>query len=116
MYSTVHHFVQNQILVSLPQKLLALHGDSLRLILNHAGIANTAINLMLPYPEETIVREQQKTFMLLGTRSQGLFSYDGVSLNPFKCEADAYLRKNSLYHGAVLLDGRYALATLGVAL
>ena len=106
------HFAQNQILVSVPEKLLALRQDSLHVILHHAEATNAAINLMLPYPEESAAPAPQNTRMLMGTRSEGLFLYDGVSLSPFHSEANAYLRENNLYHGAALPNGRYAFATL----
>jgi len=106
------HSVHGRIFFALPKELLGLRGDSLHLVLNHAETTTTAISLMLPYSEESALHEQQKTFMLIGTRSQGLFLYDGVSLRPFKSEAEDYLRENQLYRGALLPDGRYAFATL----
>jgi len=51
--------------------------------------------------------------ILIGTRTQGLFLYDGQTLHPFKTEADEFMRQNPLYlPGAVLNDGRLLLNTL----
>lgn len=106
------HSIQNQIFVSLPQKLFKLSGDSLHLIQEHKKVTNSTINLMLPYSEKTIIGKPKRPEMLVGTRYDGLFLFDGISLKPFKTEAETYLKKNALYHGAMLPDGRYALATL----
>ena len=48
----------------------------------------------------------------MGTRSDGFFLYDGISLHPFESGANAYLKKNGLFHGTLLTDGRYVFATL----
>ncbi len=106
------HAVHDQILAALPQKLFVLRGDSLHLLINHAGVTNATINLILPYPQEAGASAQEQPRLLLGTRSEGLFLYEGASLLRFECEANAYLQKNNIYHGALLPDGRYAFATL----
>jgi len=50
--------------------------------------------------------------LLLGTRDQGLFRYDGTTLEPFPTEANDHLREHLLYRGIALPDGRFAFATL----
>lgn len=91
--------------------LLELAGDSLRLARDGARFAGTRIHVMLPYAA---------TQILLGTREQGMFLYDGVSFQPFPTAPAAakFLRENLLSHGAVLPNNLFALATLrgGVAL
>ena len=64
--------------------------------------ASERIYVMLPYDEKT---------MLVGTRNDGFYLYDGVSFTPFKTELDA-LVKGSLYlPGVALPDGRFVLNT-----
>ncbi len=101
--------------------LLELAGDSLQLARGGARFANERIYVMLPYAEANI---------LIGTREQGLFLYDGASLQAFQTDpaTTAFLRENQLSHGAVLPDHNptgaaptdvaFALATLrgGVAI
>ncbi len=91
--------------------LLELAGDSLRLARSGVKFADERIYVMLPYAEAKI---------LIGTREQGLFLYDGASLQTFQTDpaTAAFLRENLLSHGAVLPDDTFALATLrgGVAI
>jgi len=85
--------------------LLELAGDSLRLAGGGARFADERIYVMLPYAEAKI---------LVGTREQGLFWYDGISFQTFQTDpaTAAFLRENQLSHGAVLPDDTFALATL----
>lgn len=83
--------------------LLRLQGDSLRLVPGGARFAEERVYAMLPYGEER---------MLVGTRTEGLFLYDGRAFTRFRTEADAFLQDNQLYQGAVLPDGSFALATM----
>jgi hypothetical protein len=46
--------------------------------------------------------------MLIGSRTQGLFIYDGKDFTPFKTEADSYLVNKSLYGGILLSNGNFA--------
>jgi signal transduction histidine kinase/ligand-binding sensor domain-containing protein len=82
--------------------LMQMAGDSLRLAPDGKKFADTRIYLMLPYDEKKI---------LIGTREQGLFLYDGASTKPFPTEADKFLNENQLYCGEVLSDGTFALGT-----
>ncbi len=86
--------------------LLRIQGDSLALAPGGAQFANERLYAMLPYDEDRA---------LVGSRTQGLFLYDGTTFQPFETEADAYLQQNDLYMpGAVLPDG-WLLNTLGGA-
>ncbi len=88
--------------------LMQMLGDSLQLLPGGERFAETRVYAMLPFAENKI---------LIGTREQGLFLYDGLAAAPFSTEADAFLAEHQLYHGAELADGTFALATLrgGVA-
>ena len=69
---------------------------------NGEKFANERIYTMLPYDKNRI---------LIGTRTQGLFLYDGKDFTPFKTEADPYIFNTSLYGGLVLSNGLFALNT-----
>ena len=60
-----------------------------------------------PYP--VILRFDQRR-LLLGSRTEGLFLYDGAVLTPFRTEVDALIR-GSLYRGLVMPDGNIVLTT-----
>ena len=51
--------------------------------------------------------------LLIGTRADGLFLYDGTTATPFPTEVDELFGEGRLYRGLVLRDGRFALATTG---
>jgi signal transduction histidine kinase len=50
--------------------------------------------------------------LLLGSRGIGFWLLDREGLHRFPTEADAYLKENALYGGAVLADGTLGLATI----
>lgn len=49
--------------------------------------------------------------LLVGTRENGFFIYDGLNRLPFTTEADDYIKKNKPCHGIRLSSGEFALAT-----
>jgi serine phosphatase RsbU (regulator of sigma subunit)/ligand-binding sensor domain-containing protein len=65
--------------------------------------AHDRIYVMLPAGDGAI---------LVGSRERGLFLVEGGAVRPFHTEADAYLAANQLYHGTLLADSTFALATL----
>jgi len=83
--------------------LLQMVEDSLQLAPDGEKFSEARIYFMLPYDEDNI---------LIGTREQGLFLYDGAAAKPFLTGIDAFLLENQIYHGAVLSNGHFALATL----
>ncbi len=85
--------------------LMQMVNDSLMLVPDGERFADERIYVMLPFDENRI---------LIGSRSRGLFVYDGRTFEPFETEADALLARYDLYlPGAVLTDGSFALGTLG---
>lgn len=86
-------------------------GDSLQLVPGGEMFAAERIMVMLPYSPGDGSRRQGDT-LLIGTPTNGLFLYDGSRFKPFPSAADALLRENFLYHGAVLPGGLFALGTL----
>jgi len=84
--------------------LMVLEGDSLKLVPGGERFALERIYSLLPYGDDR---------MLIGTRTQGLFLFDGSTFTPFHTEADGYIRDNQLYlPGAILNDGTFAFGTL----
>ncbi|QXD15865.1 histidine kinase [Rhodocaloribacter litoris] len=79
-------------------------GDALRPVPDGERFKEVRVYAMLPYEADRI---------LVATREAGLFLYDGQAFRPFATEADPFLEKYSVYHGAALPGGRFALATLG---
>lgn len=84
------------------QGLFRINGDVLEPAPDGEKL-RAVIFTLLPYDEDRV---------LIGIRSQGFWLYDGQIARPFATEVDQRLREDQLYHGAVLADGRFALATL----
>ena len=82
--------------------LCVLKNDSFYVVPNGEKFTQERIYAMLPYDKERI---------LIGTRTQGLFLYDGKDFTPFKTEADPYISNTSLYGGLVLSNGLFAINT-----
>ncbi|MEQ9423547.1 MAG: ATP-binding protein [Cyclobacteriaceae bacterium] len=92
--------------------LLKMQDDSLKLVPNGEKFASERIYVMLPINHSAESNNGKSEEILVGTRSKGLFIYDGQDFKPFKTEVDEYLLKNSLYlPGVVLSDNRLLLNT-----
>lgn len=86
--------------------LMTIRNDSLVLAYNGDFFSDKRTYAMLPYGKDTF---------LTATREKGSFllpAAEGSTIIPFPTQADAYLNQNQVYHGIVLEDGSYALATL----
>ncbi len=68
-----------------------------------------------PYP---VILPYDNGRLLMGTRDDGFFLYDGTTLTPFPTEVDAFIKSSQLYRGFPLPDGTIALTTTqaGVAI
>lgn len=86
--------------------LMKMVNDSLVLLPGGEQFANDRLQVMLPFDHDG------KNRILVGTFNRGLYLFDGISFSPFKCDADAFLRKNTLYKGKLLADGSYVFITL----
>lgn len=75
---------------------------------NFAGIEDVwKISMMVPFGGRS-------HSFLVGTKTRGLYLYDGDRVTPFPTEADDIITKQrSLLHGIVLSSGEFALATNG---
>ena len=58
-----------------------------------------------------VILRYDQSRLLIGTRGDGLFLYDGTSLTPFPTEFDSVLKSGLLYRGIRLRDGTFALTT-----
>lgn len=107
--------------------LVRMEGDSLRLVPGGELFGYIDLPVSLPFPgakqasdtssgefgdrTQNVNDDASRKLRLIVTYAQGLFVYDGVSFQPFKTEAEAFLQKNKVLCGAVLTDGNYALGT-----
>jgi len=87
--------------------LMELAGDTFRSLPGCERFRLEVYPVLLPYGDGR---------MLIGTRADGLFLYDGTTATPFPTEVDDVITANSLYRGTVLPDGTFALATTGAGL
>jgi signal transduction histidine kinase len=89
--------------------LTKMAGDSLVPVPGGRQFANDRIHVMLP------VTGKPGSF-LIGTFNRGLFIWDGNKFEPFRISSDPFLRSGTLYTGALLSDGCYALGTMSEGL
>ncbi|NIM13205.1 MAG: hypothetical protein GTO45_13895 [Candidatus Aminicenantes bacterium] len=85
--------------------LMQMLEDSLILIPGGETFANKKIYMMAEYQEGSLK-------LLIGTRYNGFYLYDGIISTPFPTGADDYVKKHRLYQGIRLTSGDFALATL----
>jgi signal transduction histidine kinase len=84
--------------------LMRMEEDTLRLVPGGARFADERIYVILPFDEQRI---------LIVTRTQGMFLFDGVSFKRFVTEIDNFLKQNEVYlPGAVLNNGTFAFGTM----
>ena len=95
--------VDNRVYVTTPESgLNAIEGEKLRVLPGTERLAGEPFPVILHYDD---------TRLLIGTRSNGLFLYDGSSLTPFPTELDQHLKTSQIYRGTVLSDGTIALTS-----
>jgi signal transduction histidine kinase/DNA-binding response OmpR family regulator/ligand-binding sensor domain-containing protein len=82
--------------------ILEMKRCTLELIPGGDRFASENIYMLAPY-------DSQK--LLVGTRRNGLFIYDGKNTAPFPTGADDYLKEKELYYGIRLSSGDFAMAT-----
>ena len=98
-------FIQDKVYIRVRGEGLFTLDDQNNLVLAPDGAAfqDLGIHIMLPYTA---------TSLLMGSKDNGLFLYDGVSLTKFDNELDQFLDENILYKAVLLPDSSYAFATL----
>lgn len=82
--------------------LMRLVGDALEPVPGAERLGGEAYPIVIPYDD---------TRLLMGTRSDGMFLYDGSSLQPFVTEVDDLLKANNLYRAFNLPNNAIALTT-----
>ena len=85
--------------------LMYMKEDRLELIPDGDSLADKRIYMIAPFNENS--RE-----LLVGTRSDGFYLYDGAHITPFYTGADDYIKEKQAYHGIRLSCGDFATATL----
>jgi signal transduction histidine kinase/CheY-like chemotaxis protein/ligand-binding sensor domain-containing protein len=99
--------VDGRVYVNTPEAgLNVLEGTTLRPLPGTASLGNEAYPVLLRYDERRL---------LVGTRENGLFLYDGASLTPFATGAQT-LKRTQLYRGIVLPGPTFGFETLGAGL
>ena len=89
--------------VTLPESgLNVLEGATFRALPGTERLAREPFPIVLRYDDRRL---------LVGTRTTGLFLYDGATLVPFRTSIDAVLTGSQLYRGTALADGTFALTT-----
>ncbi len=76
--------------------------DTFELVPGGERFANKRIYIILPYDDTNI---------LIGTRNDGFYLYDGESFTPFKTEVDKYVKGNLYMPGAALKNGNFIFNT-----
>jgi len=78
--------------------------DTFELVPGGERFADKRIYAILPYDDNNI---------LIGTRNEGFYLYDGESFAPFKTEVDEYVKGNLYLPGAALKNGNFLFNTFG---
>ncbi len=100
--------LDGRLYLAMPESgLNVLEGDTFRLLPGTAALAREVYPVILRYDDKRL---------LIGTRRNGLFLYNGATLVPFPTEVDAVIKANSLYRGVRLANGTIGLATTGSGL
>ncbi|MGB5428889.1 response regulator [Eudoraea sp.] len=76
--------------------------DTFELVPQGEKFESERIYSILPYDDQTV---------LIGTRNQGFYLYDGKDFTPFKTEVDPYVKGNLYLPGVALEDGRFVFNT-----
>ncbi len=76
--------------------------DTFEVVTGGERFADERIYVMLPFDENRV---------LLGTRTQGFFIFDGETYTPFKTEADEFIKEAIYLPGLVLDNGNFVINT-----
>ena len=76
--------------------------DTFELVPDGERFSDVRIYVILPYDDNTV---------LIGTRNDGFYLYDGELFKPFKTEADQYVKEKLYLPGVAMKDGRFVLNT-----
>lgn len=99
----LHQVGKRYIAEVLGQGLFELQGNRLVALRNSGTINPTDVLSILPFNAGQL---------LIGTRKNGLYLYDGQSFRPFKTQADEFLRRYQLNNGTKISTKYYAYGTI----
>jgi signal transduction histidine kinase/CheY-like chemotaxis protein len=100
--------VDGRVYVVTPENgLNVLEATTLRPLPGTQQIGSEAFPIVLRYDERRL---------LIGTRQDGLFLYDGAALTPFRTDADGIFKSTQLYRGVLLPGPTFGLTTTGAGL
>jgi signal transduction histidine kinase/CheY-like chemotaxis protein len=97
-------YVNGHLYIVTPESgLNVLDGDTLKPLPGTSALRDEAFPVVLKYDDSRL---------LIATRRNGLFLYDGTSLTPFKTQADDFFKNGQVYRGLRLPDGTFVLTTI----
>ena len=100
--------VDGRLYATLPESgLNVLDGDVFKPLPGTESLGREVYPIIYRYDERRL---------LIGTRYNGFFLYDGVALTKFATEMDDLLKTATLYKGITLADGTFVMATNGSGL
>ena len=82
--------------------LMRLEKDSFKLAPGGEALIRNRIYSALPLFDHTII---------LATKFDGLYIYDGREIRPFKTQADSFFKEQQIYTGIMLTDSTFAIGT-----
>jgi len=82
--------------------LMRIDKNRLTLVKDGEKFANSSVNALIEYDANTI---------LVASREQGLFLYNGLEFKEFKTDADEFLLKNKIYDAKALSENEFIIAT-----
>ncbi|MBI3713241.1 MAG: diguanylate cyclase [Burkholderiales bacterium] len=108
------HYVHHRFFVhELEHGLLELRDEQLQLVADGKRFASDKIYTMMPWHEDgNMPGQTPSSQILIGTRNQGFFIFDGKQYRPWKTEIEQELKMNLLYNGLQLNDGRLVFGTI----
>ena len=99
--------LDGRIYLTMPETgLNVLEGDTFRALPGTASLGREVYPAILKYDDHRL---------LIGTRLNGLFLYDGSTLVPFATELDGFLKAHSLYRGLIMTYRSSSCRSCGTA-
>lgn len=83
--------------------LLVLKNNKLELVPGGELFADERVDMMLPFSEDKI---------LIGSRTKGLFIFNGKNITPWKTSVDDIIIESQIYSGISLGKGYFAIGTI----
>jgi len=82
--------------------LMQFEKDKFKLAPGGEALIRNRVYSALPLPDNTII---------LATKFDGLYIYDGVKIRPFKTQGDSFFKEQQIYTGIMLTDSTIAIGT-----